>query len=204
MDLAFSPSTLILWPPSSPDLLLTAHAPQITFGNTGRLGMISWWKMASFYMAHESSCLWLSPGHFEKPACGSSRHRQDEKARSADDLLAWDHERCDHAYSVMRFMPGAFAMSLPRADDVRPVTDVRFPRRFCRFISTRVVTCAGVCRVADRSGWPVVHQWRREPTTREVVKAVVSNFFELGVPMRFRSDDGPQLNAGIFQDTLWR
>ncbi len=58
---------------------------------------------------------------------------------------------------------------------------------------------------ADRlSGWSVVHQWRREPTTREVVQAAVSNFFELGVPMRFRSDDGPQFNAGIFQDTLWR
>jgi hypothetical protein len=53
---------------------------------------------------------------------------------------------------------------------------------------------------ADRlSGWPVVHQWRRDPTAREVVQAVVHNFVELGVPMRFRSDNGPQ-----FQDTLNR
>jgi hypothetical protein len=58
---------------------------------------------------------------------------------------------------------------------------------------------------ADRlSGWPVVHQWRRDPTAREVVQAVVHNFVELGVPMRFRSDNGPQFDAKIFQDTLNR
>jgi hypothetical protein len=58
---------------------------------------------------------------------------------------------------------------------------------------------------SDRlSGWPVVHQWRRDPTAREVVQAVISNFVELGVPMRFRSDGGPQFNAGIFQDALRR
>jgi hypothetical protein len=58
---------------------------------------------------------------------------------------------------------------------------------------------------ADRlSGWPVVHQWRRDPTAREVVQAVVHNFVELGVPMRFRSDNGPQFDAGVFQETLKR
>ncbi|XP_045027084.1 uncharacterized protein LOC123470614 [Daphnia magna] len=58
---------------------------------------------------------------------------------------------------------------------------------------------------ADRlSGWPVVHQWRRDPTAREVVQAVVHKFVELGVPMRFRSDNGPQFDAGVFQETLKR
>jgi hypothetical protein len=47
----------------------------------------------------------------------------------------------------------------------------------------------------------VVHQWRRDPTAREVVQAVVSNFVELGVPMRFRSDGGPQFSAGIFDSS---
>ena len=54
------------------------------------------------------------------------------------------------------------------------------------------------------SGWPVIHQWRRDPTAREVVQAVVSNFVELGVPMRFRSDNGPQFDAGAFQAALQR
>ena len=58
---------------------------------------------------------------------------------------------------------------------------------------------------ADRlSGWPVVHQWRRDPTAREVIQAVVHNFVELVVPMRFRSDNGPQFDAGVFQETLKR
>jgi hypothetical protein len=41
------------------------------------------------------------------------------------------------------------------------------------------------------SGWTVVHQWKRDPTAREVMQAVISNFVELGVPMRFRSDNCP-------------
>lgn len=58
---------------------------------------------------------------------------------------------------------------------------------------------------ADRlSGWPVVHQWKRDPTAREVMQAVISNFVELGVPKRFRSDNGPQFDAGIFQAALQR
>ena len=58
---------------------------------------------------------------------------------------------------------------------------------------------------ADRlSGWPVIHQWRRDPTAREVVQAVESYFVELGVPMRIRSDNGPQFDAGAFQVALQR
>lgn len=58
---------------------------------------------------------------------------------------------------------------------------------------------------ADRlSGWPVVHQWRHDPTAREVVQAVINNFVELGVPMRLRSDNGPQFEAGVFQAALKR
>jgi hypothetical protein len=45
---------------------------------------------------------------------------------------------------------------------------------------------------ADRlSGWPVVHQWRHDPSAREVTQAVIENFVDLGVPVRFRSDNGP-------------
>lgn len=59
---------------------------------------------------------------------------------------------------------------------------------------------------ADRlSGWPVVHHWRHDATAREVIQAVMNNFVELGVPMRFRSD-GPLFDARVFQDALerWR
>ena len=58
---------------------------------------------------------------------------------------------------------------------------------------------------ADRlSGWPVIHRWKRDPTAREVMQAVIENFVELCVPMRFRSDNGPQFDAGIFRDAMER
>lgn len=56
---------------------------------------------------------------------------------------------------------------------------------------------------ADRlSGWPVVHQWRHDPSAREVTQAVIENFVDLGVPVRMRSDNGPQFHAHSFQTKL--
>ena len=49
------------------------------------------------------------------------------------------------------------------------------------------------------SGWPVVHRWKRDPTAREVVHAVVANFVELGVPIYFRSDIGSQFDGRLRQ-----
>jgi hypothetical protein len=54
------------------------------------------------------------------------------------------------------------------------------------------------------SGWPVVHRWRRDPTVREVLHAVIDNFAELGVPMWFRSGNGPQFDADVFRSTMDR
>ncbi|KAI9551307.1 hypothetical protein GHT06_002507 [Daphnia sinensis] len=56
---------------------------------------------------------------------------------------------------------------------------------------------------ADRlSGWPIVHQWRHDPSAREVSQAVIENFVDLGVPVRLRSDNGPQFEAHSFQTKL--
>lgn len=49
------------------------------------------------------------------------------------------------------------------------------------------------------SGWPVVHRWKRDPSAREVLHVVIDNFVEVGVLMRFRSDNGPQF-ALAFSD----
>ena len=58
---------------------------------------------------------------------------------------------------------------------------------------------------ADRlSGWTVVHQWRHTPSAKEVGRAVISNFIDLGVPLCFRSDGGPQFDAKEFRDLLLR
>jgi hypothetical protein len=56
---------------------------------------------------------------------------------------------------------------------------------------------------ADRlSGWPIVHQWRHDPSAREVTQAIVENFVDLGVPVRLRSDNGPQFDSNLFQTKL--
>lgn len=58
---------------------------------------------------------------------------------------------------------------------------------------------------ADRlSGWPVIHRWRHDPSAREVVQAVIENFVDLGVPVRLRSDGGPQFDSAVFQSALKR
>ena len=58
---------------------------------------------------------------------------------------------------------------------------------------------------ADRlSGWTVIYQWNHSPTARETVRAVVSDFVNLGVPVWFRSDGGPQFAAKEFCDALHR
>jgi hypothetical protein len=53
-------------------------------------------------------------------------------------------------------------------------------------------------------GWPIVHRWKRDSTAREVLHAVIDNFVELGVPMPFRSDNGPQFDAGVFGTAMDR
>lgn len=58
---------------------------------------------------------------------------------------------------------------------------------------------------ADRlSGWAVVHQWNHSPSAKETVRAVISSFIELGVPVMLRSDGGPQFKAKEFTDALYR
>ena len=56
---------------------------------------------------------------------------------------------------------------------------------------------------ADRlSGWTVVHQWCHCPSSKEVIRAVLNNFVELRVPLRFRSDGGMQFDSKGFRDTM--
>lgn len=52
------------------------------------------------------------------------------------------------------------------------------------------------------SGWPVVHQWPHDPSAREVTQAVIKNFVDFGVPVRMRSDNGPQFEAHRLQAKL--
>ncbi|XP_046640190.1 uncharacterized protein K02A2.6-like [Daphnia pulicaria] len=52
------------------------------------------------------------------------------------------------------------------------------------------------------SGWPVIHRWYHAPSARELIQAITENFVDLGVPIRIRTDGGPQFGAGAFQQAL--
>ena len=50
------------------------------------------------------------------------------------------------------------------------------------------------------STWPVVKQWNKTPTAREVISSLQDTFRDLGIPTRIRTDGGPQFKAREFQD----
>ena len=55
------------------------------------------------------------------------------------------------------------------------------------------------------SGWPSLRVWnKRDPTSRDVIRVLREFFTALGVPVRFRSDNGPQFNSREFTQFLSR
>jgi len=58
---------------------------------------------------------------------------------------------------------------------------------------------------ADRlSGFPIVAEWQDDPTAQQVAYQCRQFFANLGVPVRFRSDNGPQFASKTFKDFLTR
>ena len=58
---------------------------------------------------------------------------------------------------------------------------------------------------ADRySGYPMVEEWRNDPTAKQVIEALSRMMQIMGYPCRFRSDGGPQFKAVEFQRFLER
>jgi hypothetical protein len=47
------------------------------------------------------------------------------------------------------------------------------------------------------SGWPVVHRWKRDPTAREVLHAVIDNFDFILSILKFLSNYAFQFNKKI-------
>ncbi len=52
------------------------------------------------------------------------------------------------------------------------------------------------------SGWPTVHVWKSDPTSQQVIKALLQDFAVYGIPLRLRSDGGPQFTSSTFNDFL--
>ena len=49
------------------------------------------------------------------------------------------------------------------------------------------------------TGWPLVHRWYNDPTSRQVINVLKHWFSSTGIPTRLKSDNGPQYNAEEFQ-----
>ena len=47
------------------------------------------------------------------------------------------------------------------------------------------------------SGWPCIHMWNSETTSAIVIAQLRKWFVDLGVPLRVRSDGGPQFDCGV-------
>ena len=58
---------------------------------------------------------------------------------------------------------------------------------------------------SDRlSGFPSVAMWNKDPSSADVIKVVLRLFVSTGVPVRLRSDGGPQFSSEEFQSFLHR
>ncbi len=52
------------------------------------------------------------------------------------------------------------------------------------------------------SGWPVVHAWRADPTSQQVMNLLPQDFAVYGIPLRLRTDGGPQFMSASFKNFL--
>jgi hypothetical protein len=52
------------------------------------------------------------------------------------------------------------------------------------------------------SGFLIVHAWRTDPSTQQVVDVLVQHFGYFGTPLRIRTDGGPQFASAAFKEFL--
>ncbi len=62
--------------------------------------------------------------------------------------------------------------------------------------------CHYLVYVDRYSGWPTVHAWRADPTSQQVINALAKDFATFGVPLRLRTDGGPQFTSATFMKFL--
>ena len=81
------------------------------------------------------------------------------------------------------------------------------PSRPFEEVSADLFSLAGksfLIYVDKLSGFPIVAEWRHDPTANQVAYACREFFATLGVPTKFRSDGGPQFSSSSFAKFLKR
>ena len=86
-----------------------------------------------------------------------------------------------------------------------PLCQEPTPSRPFEVVSADYFSYAGRCYLiyVDRlTGWPIVYAYNRDPTARDLLKALRETFAATGVPVKMRSDGGPQFRAKRVRDFL--
>ena len=92
--------------------------------------------------------------------------------------------------------------SLPK----EPLLNDPLPSRVFEDLSADLFDFAGskyLVYVDRLSGWPTIDRWKgRDPNSADVTKTIRQNFWDLGVPVRIRTDGGPQFKSFEFSNFL--
>ena len=128
----------------------------------------------------------------------------DRTQRRARETVYWPGITSDITNTVGSCCP--CAERLPSNPKETLKTDPR-PGRAFEQVATDLFDYAGKVYIVyvDRySGWPCVHMWNSTPTSAKVIAQLRKWFVDLGIPVRVRSDGGPQYDSIEYREFFER
>ncbi len=132
----------------------------------------------------------------------SSHQGIDRTKRRARQAVFWPGYTSDIASTVQACEP--CQLNLPSQQKETMKFDPLPSRPFVE-VSADLFSTAGrqyMVTVDRHSGWPIVHSWRNMPDAERIIGAFLEIFATHGVPLRIRTDGGPQFASSTFQDFL--
>ena len=126
----------------------------------------------------------------------------DRTQRRARETVYWPGITSDISNTVASCCPCAERLPSNQKETLR--TDPR-PKRAFEQAATDLFDYAGKAYIVyvDRySGWPCVHMWSSAPTSAKVIIQLRKWFVDLGIPIRVRSDGGPQFDSAEYREFL--
>lgn len=79
------------------------------------------------------------------------------------------------------------------------------PRRPFECVSCDLFFFGGYSYIVyvDRfSGWPNIHRWNQDPSSKKVKDILTRFFSDYGIPISMRSDGGPQFKSDEFENFM--
>ena len=132
----------------------------------------------------------------------ASHQGVDRTQRRARETVYWPGITSDISNTVSSCGPCAERLPSNPKETMR--TDKR-PERAFEQTATDLFEYGGRTYISyvDRySGWPCVHMWSSTPTSAKVIEQLRKWFVDLGIPLRVRSDGGPQFDSAEYREFL--